>query len=484
MRSYLIYTRVSTLQQNDNTSISRQVETCDRWGKDNGWLYVEHIHDSITGKSYSERPGIQKVLDLVESGRVTDVICYSVDRTGREAMVIQTFFKDIYLRGGKVTLVSKSKTYPTFASIKKDTLFDVAVAEWEHSQIEDRMSQGKMFVFSEVKSYIYSPVYGYDIKSENITHNGHKVKRTYLVPNESEADTIRIMLDKYLEVKSYAQTARYMNSIGIKTKKNGKFSNTQLRIILDRVDMYAGLPREETYMGATREMTYPAIISPELAQQVKLTMSVAPKKQEESTTDTPPFIRLIKCKRCGRLGVSNMGYHKGADTTFGFICQSLKLSRNDKHESGVNATRVTSCKSQIALNAFKNAMSTFLDTVDIEGIETQFEAELAKLVVSVKRTQLDIAEKQKERDALKKKQSNIIDATLKLTGDDDFAELIAAYNEKSKEITQSLTSIDDSIKLETRQYEARLRVFESLGISLADIEKFSPNLYDYSTQAI
>jgi len=472
VRQYAIYTRVSTQQQEDNSSISRQVQACAKWGSDNGWTQIEHIHDSITGKSYSERPGIQRVLDLVESGKVTDVICYSIDRTGREALVIQTFFKDIYLRGGKVTIVTKGKTYPTFNAIKKDTLFDVAVAEWERTQIEDRMSQGKMFAFKELKSYIYSPAYGYDIKSRQIMQNGHKVKYTYLVPNESEAEFVRIACEKFVELKNLSETSRYLNSIGIKAKKNGKFSTIQLNQILGRVIMYSGQPREETYMGETRTIEYPALITPELAQQVLLTLQVVSKKQTGSTTTTPPFVKLVRCIHCGRVGVANMGWRKGNSNKFGFVCQSLRTERNDKSKTGVSATASTECRSQVAYKVFHDALISFLDTVDIEGIETQYEFELSKLVTGVKQLHMHIDGKVTERESLKAKQRNLVDASIKLAGDDNFAAMVSVYSENVKEIQQQLDLLDYGIRQDKKLLDSRMKVFDSLGISLEDIDKF------------
>ncbi|MFC6748216.1 recombinase family protein [Deinococcus aquaticus] len=472
MRTFLTYTRVSTAIQDTNTSISRQAEACERWGKDQGWTLVEWIHDTQTGKSYGERAGIQKVLDLVESGRVTDVVCYSVDRTGREALVIQSFFKDIYLRGGRVTLITKSKTYPTFNSIKKDTLFDVAVAEWERTQIEDRMSQGKMFAFKELKSYIYSPSYGYDIKSRQVLHNGHKVKYTYLVINESEAAMVRVACEKFVECKNLGETSRYLNDIGIKAKKNGKFGTTQLNQLLTRVIMYSGQEREEVYMGESRMVSYPAIISPELAQQVLLTLQVVSKKQTGSSTATPPFTKLITCANCGRVGVANMGWHKGNSAKFGFICQTFRTERNDKQKSGVSATAVSTCRSQVAYKVFHDALITFLDTVDVEGIETQYEFELSKLVTGVKHLQLQIDAKTDEREALKAKQRALVDASIKLAGDENFAAMVGAYSEHVKDIQQQLDSIDKLIRQNKKLLESRVKVFDSLGISLEDIDKF------------
>lgn len=470
LSNYLIYTRVSTASQDDNTSISRQVEACVEYGNKQQWNKIEWVHDTLSGKKYDDRLGIQKVLSLVESGVVTEVICWSVDRTGREAVIIQRFFREIYELGGRVTIVTKGRTYKTFAEIRKDTLFDVAVAEYEHIQITDRMHNGKLFAFKELGSYIYSPVYGYTIESKNIDRNGHKVKYTYLVPNPTEAEFVTLACETFLSLGSLQKTSQYLNSQGIKTKKNGRFSTIQLTQILNRVAMYSGQPREESFGGHTRYMSYPAIISTDLAQRVMEALQTVSKKQDGSTTDTAPFTKLVTCSHCGRVAVANMGWRKGSSSKYGFICQSLRKERNERSKLGVSADYVSECRSQVAYNAILDTLTTFLKTANVEGIETQFEYELSKLLSEVKMLQLRLDTKVKERDDLKKRQTNIVNASLQLAGNDDFISMMSVYAEQVKQIQQQLEVLDRESKDDKAQLATKLQVFKSLGISLDTLE--------------
>ncbi|UQN05352.1 recombinase family protein [Deinococcus sp. QL22] len=462
---------LSSFTSAEINSQSRQIEACEKWGIEHEWTRIDHIHDTQTGKSYEARAGIQRVLSLVDSGRVTDVICYSVDRTGREAMVIQSFFRDVYLRGGRITIITKGKTYKSFNEIKKDTLFDVAVAEWERSTIVDRMQEGKMYAFLELGSFIFAPPYGYNIRSKRVEHGNQKLKFNYLDINEYEAAKVRLILDKYIETRSIMQTVQLVNKEGIKTKRNGVFTAIQLKDMLLRVDMYAGRPREEVYQGVTRYTTSPAIITGVVADTVKELLAVTPKKVRGSDLEIQPFYRLITCACCGSHASGSAGWKRERKGTYGLTCASLRKQRNEVNFLGKVVDKGTACLSQIALNHFIRALKQFLVNVDIENIETQFEYEVSKQIAQLRRIQAAVSKGVARRDELKVKQSKLVDATIKLAGNDEFAVLVGAYSEALKEIQRELAQIDLDVKAGEADLATKFRVFESLDISLDELNK-------------
>lgn len=93
-----IYTRVSGRSQ-DTAS---QEPDLKRWAE-NQALPVIWYKDKFTGKTM-DRPGFQKLMANIETGKVSQVVCWRLDRLGRTAKGLTALFEDLNTR--KVGLVS------------------------------------------------------------------------------------------------------------------------------------------------------------------------------------------------------------------------------------------------------------------------------------------------------------------------------------------------------------------------------------------
>lgn len=471
-RSYVVYTRVSTQAQDENTSQSRQVETCKRWGEEHGWMFLEHVHDTQTGKSYAERAGVRQVLRLLESGRVTDVICWSVDRTGREAGLIQQFFKDIYLNGGRVSIVSKRHTYNTFNEIRKDTIFEAAVADYERTTIIERLHDGKMYAFEKIGSFIYPAPYGYEIKEHKIEHGRQRISANYLIPHPYESQKLAEIIETYIKTKSIMQTVQHVNKTGIKTKRGGMFGSVQLKDMLDRVDIYAGRPDIRTLHGVTKSFNHPPLITKEQADRVKEIRDTVPRIKKGSTSEVAPFYKLITCQCCGGIGQGSKGWTKGSRSSYGIVCNSLRIARNKRNYLGADTSLETVCKSQIALSRFIETLHAFLTKVDVNHIESQFEYEVSTQITSLRRLYFKYDTIKRNREVLKNQQADIVSSSAKLSNTDDFTELAGAFNEQLKELRINLTEIDNNLNDIKDRIDDKHRLMSVLGIPLDEINDY------------
>src|SRR5438128_1316363 len=91
-----IYQRISTRGQD----LASQHQELAAWatGKQ-----VEWLSDIFTGKSM-ERPGMEKLLKGIRSGKVKTVVVWRLDRLGRTASGLTAFFEELQTR--KVNLIS------------------------------------------------------------------------------------------------------------------------------------------------------------------------------------------------------------------------------------------------------------------------------------------------------------------------------------------------------------------------------------------
>jgi len=93
-----IYMRVSTSSQDTKS----QEPELRKWGEAQGEL-VTWYKDKFTGKTM-DRPGWNHLMDAVQAGKVSGVVCWRLDRLGRTAKGLTALFAELQER--KVNLIS------------------------------------------------------------------------------------------------------------------------------------------------------------------------------------------------------------------------------------------------------------------------------------------------------------------------------------------------------------------------------------------
>jgi site-specific DNA recombinase len=84
LRRVCLYTRISTDEENQPTSLHSQRERLEAFCKaQEGWRIVSHQEDRATGTKL-DRPGLRAALELARSGAVNLLLVYRVDRLSRK----------------------------------------------------------------------------------------------------------------------------------------------------------------------------------------------------------------------------------------------------------------------------------------------------------------------------------------------------------------------------------------------------------------
>ena len=140
-RRAVLYCRVSGEEQRKKGySLADQLYTLKRWCSENGYEIVDEVEDGGYSGAYLERPGLDRVREMVATGSVNAVVVLFRDRIAREvyAQLLAEEFRDHGAR--LVALNSRGNDSPD--GELGDNILDV-IAAWERKKIAERMNRGK-----------------------------------------------------------------------------------------------------------------------------------------------------------------------------------------------------------------------------------------------------------------------------------------------------------------------------------------------------
>lgn len=228
-----IYSRKSKFT-GKGESIENQIEMCENYIKshfsDETYSISVFEDEGFSGKNLN-RPQFQKMMTEEFNAPFDLIIVYRLDRISRNV-------------GDFSSLIDKLNSYNTsFISIKEqfDTstpmgraMMNIAAvfAQLERETIAERVKDN-MYMLAKTGRWLggITPL-GYSSEKVENT-DGVDSKRYYfrLVQNE-ESDTIKLLFNKYLELRSLNKLMTYCINYNIKSRQNKNFSVTTIRKIL------------------------------------------------------------------------------------------------------------------------------------------------------------------------------------------------------------------------------------------------------------
>jgi site-specific DNA recombinase len=241
-----IYTRKSTEHNLDLefNSLDAQREACEAYIKSQaheGWRLVPDRYDDggLSGASL-DRPALQKLQADVRGGKITIVVVYKVDRLTRSladfAKLVELF--DQY----GVSFVSITQSFNTTSSMGRLTLnVLLSFAQFEREVIGERV-RDKIAASKRKGLWVGGPVpLGYRCLD----------KKLEIVPEEAEV--VRAIFSRYLDLGSMGALIAELDRQGIRTKINGCRDGRKSGGIRFGVGSLAHLLKNRFYIG---EITY------------------------------------------------------------------------------------------------------------------------------------------------------------------------------------------------------------------------------------
>jgi site-specific DNA recombinase len=263
-----IYTRKSTEEglEQDFNSLDAQREACAAYitsQKAEGWTAVPDRYDDggYSGGTL-ERPALRHLLKDIERGTVDVVVVYKIDRLSRSLMDFARLV-EVFDRKG-VTFVSVTQSFNTTTSMGRLTLnVLLSFAQFEREVTGERIRD--KFAASKRKGIWMggNPPLGYDVSNRK------------LVVNSAEAETVRLIFKRYLELGCARLLCADLKKRGIVSKPR-RFSTGKTRggKPIERSALYCIL-NNRTYIGETthKGSSYPgeheAIVPRDLFDRVQ-----------------------------------------------------------------------------------------------------------------------------------------------------------------------------------------------------------------------
>ena len=263
-----IYTRKSTedgLEQEFN-SLDAQREPCAAYvlsQRHEGWSLLPDRYDDggFSGGSM-DRPGLKRLLADIGAGRVDTIIVYKVDRLTRS---LADFAKIVdVLDAAGASFVSITQSFNTTTSMGRLTLnVLLSFAQFEREVTGERI-RDKIAASKKKGMWMGGPVpLGYDVRERK------------LVVNEAEAETVRHIYHRYLELGSVRELIVVLAREGARTKiqvrtstghrggisfaRGGLFHLLKNRIYLGEI-----VHKGQAYAGE-----HPSIVPADLWEQVR-----------------------------------------------------------------------------------------------------------------------------------------------------------------------------------------------------------------------
>lgn len=320
-----IYTRKSTehgLEQEFN-SLQNQEESCKAYIASqafNGWQYYKTYSDAAISGGTMERPALKQMLDDMAHGLVNTVVVYKVDRLSRSILDFHNMMK--YFEKYNANFVSITQSFDTSTSMGKLTLnMLLSFAQFEREVSSERVRD--KIRASKAKGLWMggAPRFGYDLINKK------------LVVNPTEAEQVRHLFEKYLELQSVNDLTEYAKQNGIYGKR-WETAKRQMRggNPISKMSMHRIL-RDKIYIGQIenkKEGTFAKgehepIISTELFNRVQVALANNANNKFPST-HAPNILTGKLFNHNGTKFINQMTSGKGKKTAYYYATKGFYLT--------------------------------------------------------------------------------------------------------------------------------------------------------------
>ncbi|WP_336491456.1 recombinase family protein [Methylobacterium nigriterrae] len=323
-----IYTRKSTEQglEQEFNSLDNQREAAEAYVKSQaheGWRLLPDAYDDggYSGGSL-ERPALQRLLSEVQAGRVDVIVVYKVDRLTR---ALSDFAKLVELFDAHgVSFVSVTQAFNTTTSMGRLTLnVLLSFAQFEREVTAERI-RDKIAASKKKGLRMGGPVpFGYAVREKK------------LVIDPVEAEQVRAIFARYLELGCLNALAADLRERGVLTKVSPRRDGSSRGGLPFSKGPLGYLLRNRTYIGEVIHKgqhyrgEHEAIVSRELFEDVQAALSAKAQADGAGRANTGSLLKgLLYDDRGNRMTPSSA--KKGALRYRYYVSRALQEGRREE----------------------------------------------------------------------------------------------------------------------------------------------------------
>lgn len=214
------YVRVSTKNQEDNTSLADQEKRikayCEAFGHELINLYVE----VGSGKNTKSREQFNLALEDVKTN-ADGIIAIKLDRIARNTRDVLALVEDVLQPANKALVLLDLQVDTSTPTGKMILTVMAAVATLERDTIKERMQNGRKAKNEEGGFAYGSPKFG------------ERSVDGELIADDREQETINIIRKHHKSGKSRQSIADYLNKNNIPSKRGGQWSGTTVGRVIE-----------------------------------------------------------------------------------------------------------------------------------------------------------------------------------------------------------------------------------------------------------
>jgi site-specific DNA recombinase len=202
MTKVILYTRVSTEDQVRGYSLRQQAEALREHCSSNGYEVIEEISDEGYSGAYLERPGIDRMRDIVETGEVDLVLAQDRDRISREPALLYLLAKDFVPYGTRIKALNQHGDDSAEGHLT-DGIID-QIAKYERAKMAERTKRGKRKKAKEGK-----------MVGTGVTNYGFRLENDHYVIDPEEMEVVGRIFHLLAEGNSFYDVVKFLNSEGV-----------------------------------------------------------------------------------------------------------------------------------------------------------------------------------------------------------------------------------------------------------------------------
>lgn len=393
-----IYSRKSKFTGKGD-SIENQIQLCMDYSKSIGIKEFLVYEDEGFSGGNIDRPQFKKMMQDAKDKKFDCLVCYRLDRISRNVSDFSTLIEK--LNKLEISFISIKEQFDTSTPMGRAMMFISSVfAQLERETIAERIKDN-MYELARSGRWLGGKTpHGFTSKKISFLDENLKERSMYqLEVNDEQMEIVKLIFNKYLELRSLSQLYKYVYHNGIKGPRGGKFDPSSLSCILrnpayvkaneDILDYLRSLGMEVVGVpdGQCGILTYAkntsnsiaaiakhhGVIEPDVWLEVQSILNENKDKIPRiSTGKTALLSGLLKCGKCGsNMRIMYKGKRNDEDLKYYYVCgtkRSLGVEGcNCKNLNGplvenLVIDKIKNCNIESVINAF-NSNNAKVDTV-------------------------------------------------------------------------------------------------------------------------